>query len=348
MLLVKKQFKTALLNAAFATLIFSSCGHKEESKEVVPVIVETQTIAESAVTSGRSYSGVIEESNGTSLSFKIPGTLINLAVDEGQFVNKGQLIAEVDAASLQSNLRIAEATEATAQDTYNRMKMLHDAKALPDMRWVEVENQLASAKAATQIARHALGDAKIYAPSSGYISEKIADIGSTMAPGLPVVKLVEINPVKISISVSEDEISAINDSTEAYINVSALGGFETVAKLSDKGMVADPLSRTYTVKFTCPNPDKAMLPGMLCNVSLSNGRTRHEFVVPVGSVLLDSENQSFVWLDQDGKSIKRPVTLGGYTGNGVVISKGLTAGDEVIIKGMQKVSEGMAVESINK
>ena len=79
-----------------------------------------------------------------------------------------------------------------------------------------------------------------------------------------------------------------------------------------------------------------------------HSRTARGRRLPVGSVLLDSENQSFVWLDQDGKSIKRPVTLGGYTGNGVVISKGLTAGDEVIVKGMQKVSEGMAVESINK
>lgn len=104
--------------------------------------METLTLKESPVAAGRSYSGVIEESSGTVLSFKIPGTLTKLAVTEGQFVNKGQLIGEVDASSLESNLRIAEATEATALDTYNRMKMLHEASALPDMKWVEVQNSL--------------------------------------------------------------------------------------------------------------------------------------------------------------------------------------------------------------
>lgn len=348
MLHLRKELRATLSYTAAATLILCSCGHKKEATEVAPVRVETQTVATSDIKSGRTYSGVIEESKGTPLSFKIPGTLVNIAVEEGQFVSKGQLIGEVDASSLQNNLRIAQAAEATAQDAYNRMKMLHDAKALPDMQWVEVENQLASAKAATQIARNALGDARLYAPASGYISEKNANTGSNMAPGLPVVKLVEINPVKITISVSEDEISAISDSTMAHVTVNALDNFSTTAKLSDKGMVADPLSRTYTVKFICANPDKKMLPGMLCNVSLSTGKARQELVLPVGAVLLDSENNSFVWLDKDGKSVKRIVALGGYTDDGVVISNGLSAGDEVIVSGMQKVSEGMPVKSINK
>ncbi|MDE6079955.1 MAG: efflux RND transporter periplasmic adaptor subunit [Duncaniella sp.] len=349
MLLRQKDFTTAVSCFAVATtLLVSSCGHKDETKEVAPVRVETQVMSESAVATGRTYSGVIEESNGTVLSFKIPGTLTHLAVEEGQFVTKGQLIGEVDAASLQSNVKIAEAAQATAQDTYNRMKMLHDANALPDMKWVEVENSLAAAKSATQIARNALGDARIYAPTSGYISQKLADAGSTVAPGVPVVKLVEINPVKINISVSEDEISAIGDKTEANITVSALGNYTATAKLSDKGMVADPLSRTYTVKFTCDNPDKKMLPGMLCNVTLTDNETHHELVLPVGAVLLDSDNNTFVWLDEGGKSVKRPVKLGGYTNNGVIIAEGISKGESVIVKGMQKVSEGMAVEPIDK
>ncbi|MBD5247600.1 MAG: efflux RND transporter periplasmic adaptor subunit [Barnesiella sp.] len=344
---MKSNIRRVITCAAFSTILLCSCSREQQAKEVAPVRVQTLTLSESPVTSGRSYSGVIEESTGTMLSFKIPGTLTRLYVTEGQFVNKGQLIGEIDASSLQSNLRIAEATEATAQDAYNRTKTLHDAGAVPDMKWVEVQNTLASAKSATQIARNAVGDARLYAPSSGYISQKLADEGSTVAPGLPIVKLVEINPVKINISVSEDEISAINDSTEAFVTVNALNDFTATARLSDKGMVADPLSRTYTVKFACDNADKKMLPGMLCNVTLSNNQTRHEMVVPVDAVLLDSDNHSFVWEVKDGKSVKRLVNLGGYTNNGVIIASGLSAGEQVIVKGMQKVSEGMSVESIN-
>ena len=345
---MKNGIKLGLLSVALSGVLLASCKHDEQDKSVTPVRVETLVLSESPVTAGRTYSGVIEESSGTVLSFKIPGTLVNLAVSEGQFVNKGQLIGQVDGSSIESNLRIAEASEATAQDTYNRMKMLHDANALPDIKWVEVQNALAAAKSATKIARNAVNDTKIYAPTSGYISQKIADVGSTMAPGLPVVKLVEINPVKINISVSEDEISAISDSTKAYITVGALDNYTTTATLADKGMIADPLSRTYTVKFTCANNDKKMLPGMLCTVTLSTNQTSHAMVVPVGAVLLDSENNSFVWLDKDGKSVKREVTLGGYTNDGVIIESGLSAGESVIVKGMQKISEGMPVEPIKK
>lgn len=345
---MKLGFTKILSFLVTATIFFCSCSHEKQEKQQSAVRVETLTLTESPVTAGRSYSGVIEESAGTVLSFKIPGTLTKLAVSEGQFVSKGQLIAEVDASSLESNLRIAEATLATTQDTYNRMKMLHDAAALPDMKWVEVENSLKSAKSATQIARNTLNDAKIYAPASGYISQKLADAGNTMAPGMPVVKLVDINPIKINISVSEDEISAIDNNTEAYITVSALGDYSAIATLSDKGVAADPLSRTYTIKFSCPNTDNKMLPGMLCNVTLSTNQTREAMVIPVNAVLLDANNQSFVWLDKDGKSVKRIVTLGGYTGNGVIIEDGLSLGEKVIIKGMQKISESMAVESINK
>ena len=345
---MKLSIGKTILCAALGTSFLWSCNHEKHEKQQSAVRVETLTLTESLVTAGRSYSGVIEESSGTVLSFKIPGTLTKLAVSEGQFVSKGQLVAEVDASSLESNLRIAEATLATAQDSYNRMKMLHDASALTDMKWVEVENSLESAKAATQIARNTLNDAKIYAPASGYISQKSADVGNTMAPGMPVIKLVDINPIKINISVSEDEISAIDSRTEAYVTVSALDNYSAVATLADKGVVADPLSRTYTIKFSCPNTDNKMLPGMLCNVTLSTNLTREAMVIPVNAVLLDANNQSFVWLDKDGKSVKRIVSLGAYTNNGVIIEEGLAVGEKVIIKGMQKVSEGMAVESINK
>ncbi|MDE7154008.1 MAG: efflux RND transporter periplasmic adaptor subunit [Muribaculaceae bacterium] len=340
--------KTLISCVVFGALVLCSCSHDKQERQTAPVRVETLTLVETPVTEGRSYSGVIEESSGTVLSFKIPGTLTKLAVQEGQFVSKGQFIGEVDASSLESNLRIAEATLATAQDTYDRMKMLHDASAITDMKWVEVENSLKSAKSAAQIARNTLNDSKIYAPTSGYVSKKIADVGNTMAPGVPVVNLVEINPVKISISVSEDEIASISNDTEAYITVGALENFAAVAKLSDKGIVADPLSRTYTIKFSCPNPDKKMLPGMLCNVTLSINQTQQAMVVPVNAVLLDANNQCFVWLEEDGKSVKRLVTLGDYTNNGVIIKSGLSLGDKVIVKGMQKISEGMGVESINK
>ncbi len=334
--------------AVCTAMLLCACGHKEKTSEVSPIRVETSTVRKSAIEAGRTYAGVIEESSGTMLSFKIPGTIRTINVSEGQRVQKGQLIAALDESSFQSNYEIAKATLATAQDTYNRMKQLHDANSITEMKWVEVENSLQAAKSACRIAENALGDAKIYAPQSGVISQKFADVGSTAVPAAPIVKLVDISPVKATISVPESEISQFNDGSTATIYVEAADGITCTGQLSDKGVSADPLSRSYSVKFQTANPVGKLLPGMLCNVTVSRPDNAELIVVPVESILLDNDNQTFVWVDNNGKAHKKVVELGNYLPGGIAVENGLADGDRLIVDGQQKVSEGMAVTSVNK
>ncbi len=330
-----------------ATLL-CACGHKERTTEVSPIRVETSIVRKSAIEAGRTYAGVIEESSGTMLSFKIPGTIRAINVSEGQRVKKGQLIATLDESSLQSNYEIAKAALATARDTYNRMRQLKDANSIPEMKWVEVENSLQAAKSACRIAENALGDAKIHAPQSGIISRKFVDAGSTAVPAAPIVKLVDISPIKAAISVPESDISQFDDKSTATIYVEAAGGTSYAGRLSDKGVSADPLSRSYSVKFQTSNPDGKLLPGMLCNVTVSRPDTTEAIVVPIEAILLDDGNRTFVWVDYGGKARKKVLKLGNYLPGGVVVESGLADGDKLIVSGQQKVSEGMAVTSVNK
>lgn len=338
----------SLFITACVAMLFASCSHKEKTHEVAPVRVETAIVGRTSIVAGRTYAGIIEESSGTTLSFKIPGTIRTINVSEGQRIQKGQLIATLDESSLQSNYEIAKAALATAQDTYDRMKRLHDANSIPEMKWVEVVNALQAAKSSCEIAKNALGDAKIYAPQSGVISQKFVDAGSTAVPAAPVVKLVDVSPVKASISVPESEISQFNSGSTASIYVEAAGGETYEGALSDKGVSADPFSRSYTVKFQTANPDGKLLPGMLCNVTVNKPDSGEAIVVPVESILLDSGNQTFVWVDIDGRAHKKVVKLGNYLPGGVVVETGLSEGDTLIVAGQQKVSDGMLVTSINK
>lgn len=327
---------------------FVACKNKDkdESRQIPVVRVETLTVSETNVNASRVYSGVIEETSGTAVSFSVPGTISSIAVSEGQQVAKGQLIATLDAYTLQNNLEIAKAALATAQDTYDRMKLLHDSNSIPEMRWVEVSNALKAAQSSYNIAKNALGDAQLHAPISGVISQKIANIGEIAAPGLPVVKIAQISPVKASISVSENDIDKFAKGAEANVYIDISGGISLKGVLVDKGITSDPLSRTYTVKFRCDNPEGKILPGMLCNVSLISGGETEGIVIPVNAILLDNNNQSFVWTVKDGKAHKSTVTLGEYAGTGVLISSGLEPGDSVIVSGQQKVSDGMNVDVI--
>lgn len=163
----------------------ASCSGKEQKQQTPPVRVKTVVAATVRVTNTNAYSGTITENMGTVLSFKVPGTLKTLYVSEGTKVSKGQLIGELDAQSLKNMYDISLASLATAQDTYDRMSKLHTAGTITDMKWVEIENALAAARSSAAIALSNLNDTRLYAPFSGYISEKIADIGTTISPGSP-------------------------------------------------------------------------------------------------------------------------------------------------------------------
>lgn len=230
--------KTILLRATIAltaVTVMSSCHKEKQPTAPTPVRVETAVAGESDMSTSRNYSGTVEESSGTVASFSVPGTVQTMNVSAGDYVKKGQLIATVDAASLKNAYDISNAALTQAQDAYNRMKMLHDAEAIADIKWVEMQQTLRQAQSAEAIARKTLNDANLYAPLSGYVSEKYVDAGMTAAPGLPVVKIVSIDPVKVSISIPENEIASIPDGADTDISVSALGDKRFTGKSWRKG-----------------------------------------------------------------------------------------------------------------
>jgi len=90
---------------------------------------------------------------------------------------------------MQNAYTISKTALEQAQDTYNRMKELYDGGSLPEMQWIQIENQLKSATASEAMAKKALADTKLYAPFSGYIASKNAEVGQNAAPGMSIVKL---------------------------------------------------------------------------------------------------------------------------------------------------------------
>lgn len=343
-----KSILTTATVVATALPLLCACHEKKEASAPEAIRVETAVAGQSDMSTARNYSGTVEESSGTVLSFTVPGTVQTMNVSEGQFVKKGQLIATVDGTSLRHAYDISRSALAEAQDAYNRMKMLHDAEAIPEMKWVEMEQTLKQAQSAEAIARKTLSDASLVAPISGYVSEKYIDAGSTAAPGLPVVKIVNIDPVKINVSVPENEIAAIPVDGEAVITVSALGNKSYTGRVIQKGVAANPITRAYDVKMTVDNPDGELLPGMICDVNLNTDSMSRALTAPMDAVMLAADNSHFVWLDSAGYAIRRTVNVGPLTDDGIVITSGLQRGDTLIVKGQQKVSNHMRITAVNR
>ena len=321
-------------------ILLIGCKQTKEKTSVAPVKVETLTIKETVLNGIQGFSGTVEETTGTTLSFPIGGTVGSIQVTVGQQINKGTLIATVEETTLLNTYNATAAMLMQAEDACKRLKQLYDNSSLPEIQWVEAQSKLKQAAAAEQIARKSLDDCRMYAPFSGVISEKNVETGQNILPGMPIVRLVTINQVKIKVAVPENEIAKMTIGQIVQIKVPALGNKIFEGRMVEKGIAANPLSRSYEVKALINNPEQELMPGMICHVHIEKPEEeRTAIVLPVQVVQLDENNHSFVWVSADGKAEKRIIETGTLIHGGVVIEKGLKVGEEVIVAGQQKVSE---------
>lgn len=323
-------------------LVCSGCGRQER---VVPqsVSVKTMKVAPVSVSYGQEYSGTVEEASGTTLSFPVTGTVRQICVEPGQRVGRGALIAVLDESSLRSAYDAAAAALEQAEDAYSRMRQLHESGSLPEMQWVEVQSRLRQALSVERISKKNLADGRLLAPFAGVISEKHVEVGQNVMPGSPVAKLVAVDRVKVCVSVPENDISSISKGQSVVINVPALGGRTFQGKIVEKGISADRLSRSYTVKALVENPQAELMPGMICELCLNLTEAPSAIVLPNSVICMDSSNNTFVWISSNGKAQKRMIKTGTQTRYGVTVVSGLNTGDEVIVEGQQKVSAGMNI-----
>ena len=358
-----------------ASSLLVSCGKKDEASNTVEAVkVKEMIVGEGGLSAvnGSSkaafsqafgdfdYSGTVQEENGAVLSFSQVGTIKQLKVKVGDRVRRGQLIASIDPTTVRSAYDMARSTRHQAEDAFKRMKQLHDKGSLPEIKWVEAQSQLQQAVSAENIARKNLSDCNLYAPFDGIISEKNAEVGQNAAPGVPVVKLVTTNVLNVMISVPESEMAGIHVRQQARIQVQALDNRQFSGYVIEKGVIADPISRSYSVKVRVEGAKDGLLPGMVSQVSLGRISTSNadissnstsspnaNIVIPAQLVQLGDDNSNFVWIDEGGKAVRRTIVTGAYQSNGVNIVSGLKYGDKLIVEGQQKVSSGTKVVKLH-
>lgn len=330
----------------------TGCTNKEKPTIAPPVRVTVMAVDDQKTARGQIFSGTVESSATTTVSFSVAGTITDLYVNEGQPISKGQIIGKVKSGDYVNADNIAKAELAEARDAYERLKKLHDADALPEIKWVEIQNKLKQAENAAEISGRTLQDATLRSPVSGVVSRKLAEVGQSVVPVEPILEIVGLDELTMNVSIPEQEIGQFTVGQKAKIKIESLGIDSLEGKISQKSIVANPLTRSYTVKITLPKTDKRILPGMVGDVTFTaEGETAEssgEILLPTQAVLLSSDNRNFVWVVKGGKAERRFVTADELVSTGVAVKKGLEAGDSVIVEGMQKVGTGTPVDAISK
>jgi len=288
-----------------------------------------------------SYPGYLEEGQSVDLAFKYGGLLEQIYVKEGSRVTKGQRLAKVSSPTLENSLRSAQATLEQAQDAYNRLKKVHDNGSLPDIKWKEMEANLEKAQAAYDLAYAMIAENDLTAPFSGTVSAVNVEVGENIPPLRPVVSLINTDKMSVKITVPENEIAAIHTGDPAKIVIPALNDRHYSGQVTEKGMTASLLTHSYPVKVLVDNPDKDLASGMIAKVMLK-ADVNSAIIIPANAILINKDGK-FVWVVENERATRRMIQISGYSGTGVIVSEGLKGGDQVIVEGYQKVSEGMKV-----
>lgn len=328
-----------------ATILITGCKQSEKKEQNQVINVKTITLSESSHLSALKFVGVVEAESKTNVSFKVQGEVQSIAVKEGQYVHKDQILAKMDTEIIEQDYNMAKAALAQAEDAYKRMKMMYDNNSLPEIKFIEVQTGLEQAKANFSLAQSQLNYAVLKSPVDGIVSERSIEVGENLMGGQPAFTILNIKKVKVKIAVPENEIPMLSVGEKAEVNIPVIGSTSLEGNIAEKGFDGNKMTHTYDVKILLDNPDHRILPGMVCNV-LINQDANENFILPNNCVQIGARGDRYVWCVRDGKATAVKVGIGQLTAQGIAVIKGLSKGDKVIVEGMQKVSEGMTVKEV--
>lgn len=335
-----------IAKALIMLFLLNACSNSEYSKqeETLRVSIEQATFNSNIQTTP--YVGVVEEEQATMVSFTGMAVLKSIKVSEGQFVQKGQLLATIDDTQAKNALEAAKAALNQAADAQTRMKQLYDKNSLPEMKWVEIESKVQQARSSYEMCKKTLDDCSVYAPCSGVVGSKVMNVGETVLPSQPVLTILGINKVKVRLSIPEKEIASVTAQTPSTIALDALHGETFYGGKIEKGVSADAITHTYDIRILLDNADHKILPGMVAKATLNTQTGIRRITLPVKAVQQSADKSLFVWIVKDGKACRQRISIGKTIGNRLVVEDGLNEGDSVIVEGYQKVGEGTPVTSL--
>lgn len=285
--------------------------------------------------------GNIEAKQSQSVNAGMPGQLTKVYVVEGQQVSKGQLIAEIDATSMRESMRQLETNIETAKTVYERQQKLWDQKIGSEIQYIQAKSgyeslvqQLASVKQQFKYAR-------ITAPVGGTVDMVYLKTGQSVAPGMPVVNIVNTSDLRAVAKVPDSYSDKVREGLSVKIILPDTK--DTInSKIILVSKAINQLSRTFTVE--CAVPARSNIkPNMYALVSINDQNLSNALIVSENIVQADEKGKFIlIAVEKDGKSRaeKRYVVTGlSYNGK-IQIKSGLNAGEKIISMGYQTVTDG--------
>ena len=338
---MKTIFRTMFL--AGAVVMAASCGNAGKKADAVAVADTTPTVSVvqvgvQDVPQEVTYTSTVQPYVKNNIVPQAGNRIKKINVEVGDFVKKGQVLAEMDMTQLQQ----AELQLLNNEIELERLRKLYDAGGLAKSDLDAIEMAYKVSKTTYE---NLLENAILKSPIDGVVTARNYDVGDMYAMSAPLFTVEQIKPVKLLVAVSESDYSKVKKGDSVVITADAVPGKTFYGKIERLYPTVDPVTRTVTVEAHVANNYNTLRPGMFTRVKLNYGTNKSVVIPDVAVVKQQGSGERFVYvLNEDSTVTYQPVVLGRRLGSEYEVLEGLQDGAKVVTGGQIRLKNGVKVE----
>jgi RND family efflux transporter MFP subunit len=322
--------------------------------------VRTSTVASGSVVQTIDAAGALKPWRDVTVASQVAGTVTAVLCHMGQWVQKGDVLVELDdelariaVREATAGVERAEAQLSQSTTDLGRAEKLLETDDISEaelealtLRKHEASAGLAAARAMMERAQRTLRDTRIRAPFGGSVAQRVVEVGSWLTPGQPVGRIVDLARMKAEFGIPQQRTPEVSLGMPARLSVDLYPGVTFSAKVILVGVVADPASGQFSLEVSVPQSETHPLrPGMAVRLELETDAKNDAVLVPKAAIIDRGGDTYVLVLDRSRHAHLRPVKVGASSGDTrQVIDGSLRAGDVVITSGKEGVADGDQVE----
>jgi membrane fusion protein (multidrug efflux system) len=343
---VRPHATVAALSLALLALTMG-CGDEGEPGPAgpPPPAVEVLTLVSQPFTDQADLLGELQAENSILVRSEVPGVIESVDFEEGQDVEKGQVLFHLRDREASARLREAEAELALEQEDFERTTALQKHNAAAAAQLDKARADLEMARARTDLRRVELDRTQIRAPFAGRVGARLVSPGARIKADDGLVRLDAMDPLALVFTIPESVLPLARIGAEFTLDVAAFPGRRWPGVIRFIAPNVDSASRRILIKGRVPNEDGVLLPGMFARVVATLGE-RDALLLPEEALVADPEG-TYVWrIGADDKAERVAIEVGSRQPGRVEVRAGLSAGDRVVVAGTHKVRAGTVVKPV--
>jgi membrane fusion protein, multidrug efflux system len=348
-----KMCRILMLPILSGLLLVSGCGNESSAakpESVVPpepqkMLVESQLLQRFDLTERFTLPGTVEAWEDLLLAAELAGPVRWIGPEEGASLKANQAILRIDPETVKANLQRERAAFELQSQEHARYQQLLANQLVSQQEYDRVNNALETARANLRQAELALDKSTCSSPVAGVLDRLLIDRGEYVKAGDPLAHVVQVDKLKVLVDLPEKDVAFLRPGQPVQVLAANLqGAVETSlpGEILHIGYQADPASRTYRVKIAIDNPEGTLRPGMILRVRFDRRTHFDALAIPLYA-LIDQDGDKIVFVENNGQAEKRLVETGAVVGHRVLVTAGLAAGDKLIVKGHQLLTDGAPV-----